>query len=577
MEQESPIKRVDVAIIGSGIAGSMLGAILARHGQETLIFEAGSHPRFAIGESMILESSEMMRALGELYDIPELAFFSSENFFDVIGTSHGVKRHFGFVHHVAGQTADPNHWIQAVIPKEPHGHELHLYRQDSDYYLLSCAIHYGATVWQKAPVVQIDFGEEGHLLTTADGRQVQAGYVVDASGFRSPIATQLDLHHRELQTHSRAIFTHMIDVGRYDDLAGVSTGQELPFPMAEGTLHHVFKGGWLWIIPFNNHERSTNPLVSVGLMLDPRIWPDRPEITAEEEFWDVISRFPSIAAQLEGSKAVRDWVRTPRLQYGATRVVGDRWALLGHAAGFIDPLFSKGLYSSLTAVALLAHLLLEADQSGDYSAAAFAPLEAVTQNYLATADRLVANSYTSFHHPALWRSTAVVWLLGAYTELVKLSSIRAITADRQAYFGEIQTLRLAGGGFPEFQEVCDSFFNRLEEIDPDSFKLRPEGESVTILKELQQPLRTLSWIPEPFIAILDGATSLPKNKLRLSLLSGKNGFMRTGRYRRHFFGEHSFLELATVFIREKITYSPAAIRSRIRKKRSGPTQIVNSR
>ena len=56
----------DIAIIGSGLAGATLGTILARHGLRVIIFEAKSHPRFSIGESMILETSEMMRALAEL-------------------------------------------------------------------------------------------------------------------------------------------------------------------------------------------------------------------------------------------------------------------------------------------------------------------------------------------------------------------------------------------------------------------------------------------------------------------------------------------------------------------------------
>lgn len=44
-------QKYDVAIIGSGIAGSTLAAILARQGLSVLIFEAGTHPKFAIGES----------------------------------------------------------------------------------------------------------------------------------------------------------------------------------------------------------------------------------------------------------------------------------------------------------------------------------------------------------------------------------------------------------------------------------------------------------------------------------------------------------------------------------------------
>ena len=143
----------DVAIIGSGIGGSTLAAILARHGLR--VIEAGVHPRFAVGESMILETSETLRAMAELYDVPELAFYSSENFFAQIGTSHGVKRHFSYLHHEEGKPQQLRRSLQAVIPKEPHGHELHLFRQDCDAHLTAVAIGYGATVLQNMAVTDI--------------------------------------------------------------------------------------------------------------------------------------------------------------------------------------------------------------------------------------------------------------------------------------------------------------------------------------------------------------------------------------------------------------------------------------
>jgi FADH2 O2-dependent halogenase len=67
-------KKYDVAIIGSGIGGSTLASVLARQGLSVIVFEGGQHPRFTIGESMILATSEAMRALAEFYDVPELAF-----------------------------------------------------------------------------------------------------------------------------------------------------------------------------------------------------------------------------------------------------------------------------------------------------------------------------------------------------------------------------------------------------------------------------------------------------------------------------------------------------------------------
>ena len=85
-------QKYDVAIIGSGIGGLTLASVLARQGLSVIVFEGGQRPRSTIGESMILETSEVMRALAEFYDVPELAYYSSENFYNYIGTQHGVKR-----------------------------------------------------------------------------------------------------------------------------------------------------------------------------------------------------------------------------------------------------------------------------------------------------------------------------------------------------------------------------------------------------------------------------------------------------------------------------------------------------
>ncbi|MEM6432151.1 MAG: NAD(P)/FAD-dependent oxidoreductase, partial [Deinococcota bacterium] len=454
----------DVAIIGSGIAGSSLAMILARQGLEVLLLEGGCHPRFAIGESMILETSEMMRALAELYDVPELAYFSSENYLPVIGSSHGVKRHFGFLHHQEGQHTDVTKALQAVIPKQPHGHELHLFRQDSDAFLANSAVSYGVTLLQNSRVEAINVQKDGVVLTTLTSNY-RAKYVVDASGFKSPLAEQYNLRMYNLKTHSRTIFTHMVNVGNIHDTLATTASTKLPFDMTEGTLHHVFAGGWLWVIPFNNHANATNPLCSVGLMLDPRVHPQQAELSPEEEFKAFMARFPDIQLQFVNAKAVRPWVRTGRIQYSSKQVVGDRWALLGQAAGFVDPLFSKGLYTSLTCVSVLADLLLQAQQDGDYSRQRFRPLEDKTLAFINTNDRLVAGAYKAFNDHSLWHSYSVLWLLGAYTELVKLMQAR-ITAsasdERAEYYRETAALELAGGGFMDFKRLADRIDAKLD-------------------------------------------------------------------------------------------------------------------
>ncbi len=544
----------DIAIIGSGIGGSTLGAILARQGLRVVIFEAGSHPKFAIGESMILETSETLRAMAEFYDVPELAYFSSEHYFPQIGTSHGVKRHFSYLHHTEGYPQDLARSLQAVIPRQPHGHELHLHRQDSDYFLTAVAISYGATVLQQTPVQDIAIAPDGVEVITARGERYTAAYVVDAGGFRSILAQRHALRDTDLQAHSRTIFTHMVDVPCYNSVGGSREHYDLPFRLAEGTLHHIFKGGWLWVIPFNNHPHATNPLCSVGLQLDPRLYPTRQDLSPEEEFYDFIERFPSIPPQFGRARAARGWTRTERLQFSSTKVVGERFCLLGHAAGFIDPLYSKGLYTTLMSVSILAHLLLAAHKTGDYSAERFRPLEEMTLGYVRANDRLVANSFKSWGHYDLWSVYAVLWLTGAYLELVKLVSARGQATSRDDYYARLAGLHLVGGGFAEFDTLADQIDAIVERVDTDD-----EGEVRRAVAEIRALFAAVPWLPQAFRAVLAGKNSLPARKLRPGLFRRDQGFLGTGAFREHFFGARSMAEVSAFFLRDAAKYSVPAI------------------
>src|SRR5690606_3988461 len=83
----------DVAIAGSGLGGSTLACILARRGLRVLLLEAGTHPRFAVGESLVPEFGARVRILADLYDVPEIGHLS--NFQSVrhhISANSGVKR-----------------------------------------------------------------------------------------------------------------------------------------------------------------------------------------------------------------------------------------------------------------------------------------------------------------------------------------------------------------------------------------------------------------------------------------------------------------------------------------------------
>lgn len=550
-------KRYDVAIIGSGIGGSTLATVLARQGMRVVVFEAGAHPRFTIGESMILETSEVMRALAEYYDAPEMAYYSSENYYDYIGTQHGVKRHFSFLHHTQGQPHDPRNSLQAVIPRLPYGHEIHIYRQDSDAFLTAIAVSYGADVLQNTPVKDVQILSDGVEIITDKDVHYAADYLVDASGMRSLLANKLGWRHRNLKTHTRTIFTHMIDVPCYNSVGAPRTVYGHPFRLSEGTLHHIFRGGWLWVIPFNNHPRATNPLCSVGLQLDPHLYPSRPDLSPEEEFYSVLRQFPDIEKQFRTARATRAWMRIDRLQYSAEHVVGDRFALLAHAVGFIDPLYSKGLYVTHMSIMLVADLLLKARQSGDYSAAAFAPLETMTLRYMHMHDQLAAGSLKSWGNYKLWRVYAVLWLLGAYLEYVKLTVTRLRARDRADYLAQLSGLQLAGGGFAPFFALQEQVDALIDQVDPDD-----EADVDRTVAQIRTLYDAFKWLPSAFRELLNGKNHLPNNKLRVNLLNQTDGFFGDGDYRQHFFGDASALELIAKALREQARYSSFALSQR---------------
>ncbi|MEE9337732.1 MAG: NAD(P)/FAD-dependent oxidoreductase [Methylococcaceae bacterium] len=548
-------QKYDIAIIGSGIAGSCLATILAKQGKRVIVFEAKNHPRFAIGESMILEASETLRAMAQFYEIPELAYYSSENYMPLIGTSHGVKRHFSFLHHSEGKYQNKQKAFQAVIPNQPHGHELHLFRQDSDQFMVATAISYGAKVYQDTAVSDIDITSEVVNIKTSAG-DFSADYIVDAGGFKSILAEKFQLRDYDLKTHSRTIFTHMVNVPDYHQTGLSQQEYGFPFSVAEGTLHHIFEGGWLWVIPFNNHQKSTNPLCSVGLQLDTRHYPEDKTLSAKEEFCAFVSRFPDLKKQLENTKAVRSWTRTGRIQYTSKQVVGERFALLAHAAGFIDPLFSKGMYVSFNSVSTLVHLILT--NEGDFSAETFKPYEQQTLAFVQSHDRLVANSYKSFTNHKLWSVYKVLWLLGAYTEFVKLTSSRKRALTRNDYYREIASLSLTGGGFDEYKTLAEQIDTLIEQLD-----VKNEQAVDYVVAEINNLFLALDWLPQAFRETLKGKPYLPKNKLRWQLLKWQAGFMGSGEFRKHFFNNKERLGLVKDFLTEKIKYATISL---VRKK-----------
>lgn len=428
----------DVCVLGSGLFGSAIATILARQGLRTLLIDDGIHPRFAIGESTISQTTVTWRAIARHFDVPELAALSRrDELAKHIGPVCGLKHNFGFVYNKEGRDYEEEETHQFGVPSVV-GVEAHFYRQDVDAWVAQLAVAYGAEAWWGSRVTELEPGPRDVRIFTKNNREARARFVVDATGHASPIARQFGFREDPctLKTHSRSYFTHMIGVKHLEDI--VPGARALPYRWSQGTLHQVIPDGWMWIIPFDNFEGSTNPRCSVGVHVDPRAWPMDGR-SAEAELADLGRRFPLIARQLADARAVRPWVSTPRIQYNSTRISGDRFVLASHAAGFIDALYSRGMANSTSAIFCIARRLLRARDEGS-SEPPFSDLDAPHTRLIRDNDDLVHGSYVATRSYPMWNAWLRIWatFMGMRTlqTLVGLEKLKA-TGDASMLDGTL--------------------------------------------------------------------------------------------------------------------------------------------
>src|SRR5688500_8211395 len=94
-----------IAVIGSGFAGSLTAMIAHRLGFSTVLIERDRHPRFAIGESSTPLANLLLEELADTYDLPFVRSLSKwgtwQEKFPHIGC--GIKRGFTFYQHELGK------------------------------------------------------------------------------------------------------------------------------------------------------------------------------------------------------------------------------------------------------------------------------------------------------------------------------------------------------------------------------------------------------------------------------------------------------------------------------------------
>ena len=314
-ETKAPPAECDVLIVGGGPAGATLAALLARRGRDVTLVEKSRHPRFHIGESLLPANVPLLQDLGLADDVARI----------------GMRK-------LGVEFVSPNHEAPSVVEfREAWNRSMpfawHVRRSEFDELLFRHAGRLGARAIEGWRVERVDFDAAGALArVVGDNGSTQAcraRYVVDASGRDTLLAGQLGTKRRNRRHNSAALYAHFTGARRLPEAR-------------EGHISILwFPHGWFWFIPL------ADGTTSVGAVCWPRYLKSRTK-PLPEFFRDTVALCPALHDRLKDAELVEGRIHaTGNYAYASSRCTGPRWAMIGDAYAFIDPVFSSGVFLAM--------------------------------------------------------------------------------------------------------------------------------------------------------------------------------------------------------------------------------------
>ena len=329
----------DCIVVGGGPAGSTAAALIAEAGHSVLLLERDSMPRAHVGESLMPETYWIFERLGVLDKLRESPFPHKVGV-QFVTDSGKESAPFFFRSH------DPRDCSQTW----------HVDRAEFDKMLWDNAVEKGAECLDAIRVLEVQFhGKQatGVKIKSAGGKtsEVAARVIVDATGQQALLATKLNLRVMNPDLRKAAIWGHFRGGLRDEQGGGVKTV----------ILHTTSKRTWFWYIPM------ANDLVSVGVVGD-RDALLKGRGTPEETFQEELRDCSALGQWLADATAADPLQVLKEFSYTTTQSAGDGWVLVGDAWGFIDPIYSSGVYFALKSAELAADAIIDGIEQGDLSA-----------------------------------------------------------------------------------------------------------------------------------------------------------------------------------------------------------------
>ena len=367
--QPDLVDQYDVVVIGGGPAGAATGALLAEHGHSVLVLERSEFPRFHVGESLIPETFWSLKRLGLVDWLRESANprkFSVQFFSD----GHRPSRPFYFDEYKQCESSQT--W--------------QVWRDEFDQRVLERATELGATVHTDAAVLDVlfdgDVATGVRVRTTAsDGtrsdREIASRVVIDASGQSAFIANRLGLKDVDPCLQKGSIWNYFENARR--DEGERDEGATLILQTAD-------KKSWFWFIPLKDNVTSVGCTGSMSYMFPKGAKP-------KERFEQELKRCPELVERLSNARPTRDFFTTKDYSYYSRQGAGPGWLLVGDAFGFIDPVYSSGVFLALKSAELAADAVHAAIEQQDFSTEALGSWQAQHRDAVTLFRKLVFAFY----------------------------------------------------------------------------------------------------------------------------------------------------------------------------------------
>jgi flavin-dependent dehydrogenase len=336
----------DTIVIGGGPAGSTVATLVAEQGHRVLLLERTSTPQFKIGESLIPATYWTFKRLGML---------------EKLRASHFPQKYSVQFYSRTGKASNPFYFFQT----NPHDSAVtwQVLRSEFDQMLLDNAKEKDVEIRRGIGVREVLFEGDtatGVVTQNVDGTRetLHATVIVDSTGQRSLIGRQLNLNTTEPNLKMASLFTHY-EGGHRDE--GIDEGATL-------ILHTEEKDSWFWSIPLPYNRTSIGVVGELDYLLQNRRDADS-KLNFQKIFTEELAKCAPLQQRLEGANQLFPIQSTKDFSYRASRIAGNNWVLVGDAFGFLDPVYSTGLFLALKSGEMAADVIIEAFHKNDFSEA----------------------------------------------------------------------------------------------------------------------------------------------------------------------------------------------------------------